>query len=138
MAPWSTRSSEEVWWRQSYWLWRAMTVCATIVAAGALALAPYLFTTLNDTVDSNERAIASNHNLTCALGDLVTIGGGSLKQAVLGPRPHVIAELEFLTTIIQANCRLIEAQPKVKAEIVRTIAYIKEFLNNPPEAGGGR
>lgn len=113
------------------WLW-TLTVMSTLVASGALLLAPYLFTKLSETQDATDRAMASNHALTCSLGDLVQIGGGAPRQAAtVGPTSHLEAELDFLRTILSAGCPLVLEQ--AKREIARTIVLIERELQRRTE-----
>lgn len=112
----------------SYFVWRCVAGFALAVALGALIIAPFLFNKLNATMDKSDEVIAANHGLICALGDLVTISQGPRRLAIQGPRPHVIAELEFLTSVRDAKCRLINEQPAIAAEIDATITFIQRYL----------
>ncbi len=114
------------------WLW-TLTVLATIVAAGALVLAPFLFKQLNDAQQDTERAVAQTRALTCALGDLVQLSGGSRSSAAEGPTYHLRAELNFLETILAANCRQIQGRSSARNEVVKTIRLIKRELQRRAE-----
>lgn len=109
------------------WLW-TLTVIATIIAAGALVLAPFLFKQLSESQDDTELAVAQTRALTCALGDLVQLGGAPRRTATVGPTYHLRAELNFLTTILGANCRLIQGQSAARSEVVKTIQLIEQEL----------
>ncbi len=116
------------------WLW-TMTVTATLVAAGALILAPFLFTRLNDAQNSTEHAVAQTRALTCALGDLVQLGSGPRRAAVEGPTFHLRAELNFLQTILAANCPIVQSQSAIHNEVVKTIQIIERELQRRAEEG---
>ncbi len=116
------------------WLW-TLTVAATVVAAGALVLAPFLFRQLNQSQQDTQQAVAQTRALTCALGDLVQLSGGSRQSAIVGPTYHLRAELNFLQTILGANCRQIQGRSKARNEVVKTIRLIQRELNRRAEEG---
>ncbi len=116
------------------WLW-TLTVLATIVAAGALVLAPFLFKQLSDSQHDTQQAVAQTRALTCALGDLVQLGGGPRSSAAEGPTYHLRAELNFLQTILGANCRQIQGRSSARNEVVKTIRVIqRELVRRAEEA----
>lgn len=117
----------------SYFWWRVITAVALVVALAALVMMPFLYLRVNDAVQTNEQVIATSQKVLCSFGDLVQLGGGSRQEAIKGPHSHLEAELDFLTGIRDSHCRLIEADPAVKAELQQTIELIQFHLAQHPE-----
>jgi hypothetical protein len=84
-------------------------------ALAALALFAYGAKVSHDTVEAN-------HNTICSIADLVTIGGGH--DGVKGGGDHAQAELDFLTSIRDAQCEFIAAHPATERQIDAAIAAL--------------
>jgi hypothetical protein len=122
--------------RSSYFWWRVITTLALLIAVGALAVVPLLYTRIDEAVKTNKESIEITQKVLCSFGDLIQLtpdGQRGRQQAIRGPHTHLEAELDFLTGIRDSHCPLIEKTPSVKTELQKTIELIEHHLKAHPE-----
>ena len=106
----------------SYSVWRAAVLVAIVLSASALVLAPFLFNEV-------KTAARANHDLTCSIGNLVTVVRDGESQVVgLG---RAAAQLDYLTRIRDADCEYIESHPRIAGAIDEAINSLTERIGEP-------